>query len=187
MTSGQLAAQRHHGAAHGERVPTGLDAHVDVDALASRGLREAEHPVLGEEVAHMARRLANHVERDAGRGIEVDPHLVGILWRRRAERPHVQPEYTHVHRPQHVGQVGDHEGSRRGAIDGLDRGRRANPGPSRGSASGRTTSRARRSDTAPTAPDGRERSASERHRPPGSSGRGRASSGPPWPGRPMGT
>ena len=71
----------------------------------------------------MARRLADHVERDAGRGIEVDPHLVGILRRRRPERPHVQPEYTHVHRPQHVGEVGDHEGPRRRAIDGLDRGR----------------------------------------------------------------
>ena len=79
MATGEFATERDDGAAYREGVPPGLDAHVDVDALAPGGLRERDHPEFGEQLPHVGRGLAHHVERHAGGGVEIDPHLVVVL------------------------------------------------------------------------------------------------------------
>ena len=55
--------------------------------------------------AHLAGGLAHHVERDAGRRVDVDPKLVRVLGVGRQVRPHVQPQAAQVHSPHDVGDV----------------------------------------------------------------------------------
>ena len=63
-----------------------------------------------------AAAFADHLEGDAGAGVEVDAELVGVLRVGGGGRPDVEPEAAHVHRPQHVGHVDGDEGVGGGAV-----------------------------------------------------------------------
>ena len=84
---------------------------------------KATMPCSARNAAHLDRRLADHLERRAGRRVEVDPQLVGVLRGRRTVRPRVEAEAPLVGGPQHVGDVGHHDRPRLGAVDGGDGGR----------------------------------------------------------------
>ena len=55
------------------------------------------------------RDRARVVEVGAGRGVEIDAQLVGVIGIVGVRRPHVEAEAAEVHRPRDVREVGDHE------------------------------------------------------------------------------
>ena len=63
-----------------------------------------------------------HREGGARSGIEVDAQLVGVVGIARTDRPRVEAEAADVDRPQEMGEVGDHERARFGAVGRADDG-----------------------------------------------------------------
>ena len=119
----QLAGQRHRRGPHLVAVPPGLQPHVDVQPLAAAGLRVGDDAELVEQRLDLAGGLPELVEHDARRGVEVDAQLVGVLEVGGLGRPHVEPEAAQVDRPDHVGDVVDHQRLGLGAVGrGHDRG-----------------------------------------------------------------
>ena len=81
-----------------------------MDAPVAGGLGQPEHLQLVQQGADLVGRLADHGERDTGCRVEVDAQLVGVLGIGRLHGPDVEAEAAQVHRPQHVGHVGGHQG-----------------------------------------------------------------------------
>ena len=72
-------------------------------------LDEGGHPDVVEQLADAGGGLPHHLEGRARLRVEVDPQLVGMVLVGRAHRPRVEPEAAEVHRPEEVGEIGDHE------------------------------------------------------------------------------
>src|SRR5215207_5764884 len=104
-----LARQRERGATHPEEVPVRLDAHVHVDALGPGGLRVAAQPVLGEHLAHDHRGAAHGIPPDAGRRVEVDAQLVGMVQIASPRGPRVEVDDAEVDRPDQVCGIVGHQ------------------------------------------------------------------------------
>ncbi len=125
-TALHLAGQRERGATHLEEVPARLHTDVDVDALGAGRLGIAAQPVLAEHVVHHHRRTAHRVPRDARRGIEIDPQLVGMVEVAASRGPRVEVDDAEVDRPGQMGGVVGHELLRGAAGREVD-GRRLQP------------------------------------------------------------
>ncbi len=94
--------------------PAPLDPHVDVHAARSGGLRPAAEAVLIENVAHGEGHDADVLEGDAGRRVEIDAKLVGVVEVVRAHRVRVQVDAAEVHDPEELRRVA-HDDLPRGA------------------------------------------------------------------------
>jgi hypothetical protein len=103
-----LPGHRERSAAHLEEIPARLDPDVYVDPLRTGGLRIALEAVLGEHVADDERRAPHGVPLDAGRRVEVDAELVGMVEIGTSGRPGVEVDHAKVDRPDEMrGVVGD--------------------------------------------------------------------------------
>src|SRR5215218_3577435 len=86
--------------------PARLDADVDVDAAAARGLREAGIAQLGEQLARHAGDSDGVVEIGAGLRGEIEAQLVGVVHVLAAYRPWVEGDRAHLCRPADDGDLG---------------------------------------------------------------------------------
>ena len=116
--AGQLPGQGHGRGPHLVGVPAGQQPDVDVQAAAAGGLGEAPQPELVEGGPHLAGRLPDLVEDDAGLGVEVDAQLVGVIGVRGPAGPDVEAQAPGVGGPHHMGDVGGHHGVGGGAVGG---------------------------------------------------------------------
>ena len=143
----QLPRERHRRGPDGDTSPTAARA------ARRRGCRfgrwSSGSPVMPSSSSSAPRLgggLAHHREGDAGRRVEVDAQLVGVVGVGGVVRPHVEAEAAQVHRPGEVGDVGDHQrvatACRWASAPSSSAASRAR---SRARASGRTTCRRRRS------------------------------------------
>ena len=102
-----LAGEGQRGPAHVGEPERRLDADVDVHALAARRLRPADR---AELVEHLVHDVGDPPHRGragtSGIGIEVDAPLVGLLDVGPPGVPRVELDRRHLHRPDHVGQLG---------------------------------------------------------------------------------
>ena len=102
----ERAAERDRRVAHiGER-PARLDAHIDVDAAAARGLGKAAVAELGQQRPRLAGHPRGVGEVGAGLGIEVDAQLVRMIDGIGAHRPGVEGDRAHLGRPSDHRQLG---------------------------------------------------------------------------------
>ncbi len=120
MPSFELASQGHRTGADGEAVPTRLEADVDVETPVSRGLGIPGHAQLGQQVPHADGGLPDLVERGPRLGVEVDAKLVGMSGVLYPVRPQVKTEAPQVDGPENVGDVGDDQCVRGGAVGSGD-------------------------------------------------------------------
>jgi len=115
----QLTGQGNRRLAHNERVLLGPQPHVDVDAVAAGGLGVALDAELVEQRPRLGGRLLDHGQIDAGRGVEIDPQLIGVVGVGRQVGPHVQADAAEVHGPHDVGDVGRNQRLRGRAVGRL--------------------------------------------------------------------
>ncbi len=129
-----LARERPRRPAHVGEAVVGDDAHVDVQALAAGGLGVADRAELVEHLAHDAARRAARGEPDAGIGSRSMRHSSGRLDVVGAGVPGVELDGRHLHRPDHVGSVGDARARRRRGCSAGSAPARSGPSPGRPSA-----------------------------------------------------
>ena len=102
----ELTPDRDRGMPDVDELPARLDAHVDVHALAARGLGPADHPELLEDAV----QLSGHVDRvgevGAGTGVEVEAKLVGAVDVAAAYGPRVEGDRAQLRGPGDDGEVG---------------------------------------------------------------------------------
>src|SRR5919204_76408 len=77
---------------HFVRVPTRLQADVDVEPAVARGLRVADDPKLVQQAAKLGRCGAHLVEADTRLRVEVEAQLVGDLGPAMEVRPHMKTD-----------------------------------------------------------------------------------------------
>ena len=101
-----LAGEGQRGPADVGEAVGGLDAHVDVHAPAARGLRPAGGAELVEHLVDDPGHPAHRRRRALGHRVEVDAPLVGLLGVGPPGVPRVELDGRHLHRPDHLGQLG---------------------------------------------------------------------------------
>lgn len=87
-----------------------------MQATVPGGLRPRGDPALVEQPLGLVGRFLHHRERHAGRRVEVDAQLVGVIRVGGEVRPHVEAEAAHVHGPQDVRHVGNDQRVRLRAV-----------------------------------------------------------------------
>ena len=101
-----LAGERQGGQADVLEAVARVDAHVDVHPAAARRLRPADGAELVEHLVGDVGDAPDAVPAAVGHRVEVDAPLVGPLDVGAAGVPRVQLDGRHLHRPDHVGQLG---------------------------------------------------------------------------------
>ena len=82
----ELPGHRDGGRPHGDGVPVGRQAEVDVQPAVAGGLGVAAQAEVGEQPAHLVGGLPDHREGDAGLRVEVEAQLVDVEPDRRRRR-----------------------------------------------------------------------------------------------------
>ena len=117
LASDQLWASPLHFSGQGDRrvsyavaVPKGLQANPDVEALTARRLGVGNDAQFVEHGLHFEGRCTDIVKIRARRGVEVDPHLIGVGGFVDTGGPHMKTQTTHVDSPHDVCQISGNQG-----------------------------------------------------------------------------
>ena len=102
----QGAGEGDGGMADVDERPARLDAHVDVEPSAARGLGKAGVAELGQQRPRLGGDARGVGEVGAGLGIEVQAQLVGVVDVGAAHRPRMEGDRPHLARPRDDRQLG---------------------------------------------------------------------------------
>ncbi len=116
----ELPGHRHRCGADLVGRPLRNEADVHMYAPIAGGLRQTHHAELVEQAVDLVGRFPHHREGDAGRRIEVDPQLVGVIKIGRLVGPDMESQTAQVDGPDHVGHIGGHQGLGAGPVGGAD-------------------------------------------------------------------
>ena len=111
-----LARHRNHRSPNFDTAPLRQQANIDMKTAIAGGLDEAEHTSLVEQRFCDGRRLLGHCKCRAGPRIQVDSEFVADVRIRGPNWPRVKAETAHIDSPDHMSQISNDQGVRRGSV-----------------------------------------------------------------------